>query len=41
MLNIKIKYLLDLPLDVILVTELVFFFRNSGDLITVSKLSKS
>lgn len=41
MLNIKIKYLLDLSLDVILVTELVYFFRNNGDLITMSKLSKS
>lgn len=41
MLNIKVKYLLDWSLDVILVTELVLFFRNNDDLITVSKLSKS
>lgn len=41
MLNIKVKYLLDWSLDAILVTELVLFFRNNDDLITVSKLSKS
>ena len=41
MLNIKVKYLLDWSLDIILVAELVLFFRNNDDLITVSKLSKS